>query len=310
MSEQQAVRRVAAYRRFNRFYTKKIGALDEGLLGSGYSLAEARVLFEIAMGTDGAAELCATLGLDPGYLSRMLRKFEKEGLLSRQRSDGDGRRKTLVLEPKGRKRFAELDQRSRLDAARTLGGLDESGQRSLIEAMARVESLLEGRLPGESAPAFVIREPRPGDYGWVLRAHGEIYAREYGYGPDFEALVARIVADFASSRNPAKERCWIADLDGVPVGSIFLVKVDESTAKLRLLILEPSARGFGLGRRLVDECVRFARGAGYRRLALWTNSALEAARGIYAAAGFALVSSAPDPMFSDGSAAETWELSL
>jgi DNA-binding MarR family transcriptional regulator/GNAT superfamily N-acetyltransferase len=310
MGENQLDTRIGAYRSFNRFYTKKIGALSEGILGSGYSLAEARVLFEIASGADSASELCAELGLDPGYLSRMLRKFESEGLISRERSEGDGRRKALVLEPEGRRRFGELDERSRLDAARILGGLDEPGQRALVEAMGRIEGLLAGEGGVPRAPAFVIRDPRPGDFGWVLRAHASIYAREYGYGPDFEALVARIVADFASRRDGAKERCWIADLDGEPVGSVFLVKVDEETAKLRLLILEPRARGFGLGRRLVDECLRFARAAGYRKTVLWTNSALAAARSIYAAAGFSLVSSAPDPMFSDGSLSETWELPL
>ncbi len=310
MTEAQAEQRIGAYRSFNRFYTKQVGALNEVILESGYSLAEARVLFEIAMGTDPAVALSAKLGLDPGYLSRILRKFEKEGLISRQRSEGDGRRKSLVLEPEGRQRFKELDERSRLDASRILATLDLGGQTQLIEAMSRIESLLSGQVLAAPAPAFVIREPRPGDLGWVLRAHAAIYSREYGYGSDFEALVANIIADFAANHDPGKERCWIADIDGDPVGSIFLVKVDEETAKLRLLILEPKARGFGLGRRLVQECLRFARGSGYRKLVLWTNSRLTAARAIYAAAGFALVSSAPDPMFTDGSLSETWELDL
>jgi DNA-binding MarR family transcriptional regulator/GNAT superfamily N-acetyltransferase len=297
---------VAAFRRFNRFYTRRIGALDEGLLGSGLSLVECRVLFEIAAGAASASTLSEALGLDPGYVSRMLKKLIEAGLVAREADGEDGRRKSIALSTRGRRQFEKLDALSSQDAGRVLGALADSERRALIRSMRRVESILGGS--PESA-AFVIREPRPGDLGWVVAAHAEIYSREYGYGPEFEALVARIVADFASRRGAARERCWIADRDGEAVGSVFLVELDEATAKLRLLILDPSARGQGLGRRLVDECLAFARSAGYRKVVLWTNSELAAARGIYAAAGFALVSSEPDPMFPAG-LGENWELAL
>lgn len=299
-------RQVAAFRRFNRFYTRKIGALDEGLLGSGLSLVECRVLFEVASGAGCAVDLGASLGLDPGYLSRVLGKLESSGLVARERAEGDGRRKALALTSRGRKQFDKLDSLSNKDAERLLGALGESERRSLIDSMRRIEVLLGGtQCPG----TFLLREPRAGDFGWVVKAHAEIYHREYGYGPDFEALVARIVADFAASRDPARERCWIADREGEAIGSIFLVRLDEDTAKLRLLILDPSARGLGLGRRLVDECLAFARAAGYRKVVLWTNSELKAARAIYTAVGFKLASTAPDPMFPSG-VSETWELIL
>ena len=302
---------IEAFRRFNRFYTKKIGVLGESLLSSPFSLVEARILFELASRAASgqavfASELRRELGLDAGYLSRILARFEKRGLLSRRKSVGDGRRQALSLEPLGLQQFRELDAASTGDAARTLAGLDAAALARLSGAMGEVESLLGG---GRDL-SFELREPEPGDLGWVVSAHGELYSREYGYGPEFEALVARIVADFAERRDPARERAWIAARAGARLGSVFLVKVDEETAKLRLLLLVPEARGLGIGRRLVAECLGFARAAGYRRVTLWTNSALAAARSIYAKAGFAMVSSAPDPMFADGSLAETWELGL
>jgi DNA-binding MarR family transcriptional regulator/N-acetylglutamate synthase-like GNAT family acetyltransferase len=302
---------IAAFRRFNRFYTKKIGVLGESLLESPFSLIEARILFELASRSVAgepifASELRAELGLDAGYLSRILSRFEKLGILSRVKSGKDGRRHALALEPKGWDYFRDLDARSSADAARTLAGLDALDRASLSDAMGRIEGLLDG----SRRASFALRDPAPGDLGWVVSAHGELYSREYGYGPEFEALVARIVADFAAGRDPERERAWIAEREGKRLGSIFLVKVDERTAKLRLLLLVPEARGLGLGRRLVEECLAFARAAGYRKVTLWTNDSLAAARSIYAKAGFALVASAPDPMFSDGSLGETWELEL
>jgi DNA-binding MarR family transcriptional regulator/GNAT superfamily N-acetyltransferase len=302
---------IAAFRRFNRFYTRKIGVLGEGLLDSPFSLIEARILFELASKSETgeavfASSLRADLDLDAGYLSRILSRFRKLGIVSRERSGSDGRRQALSLEPKGWDCFRELDAHSSADASRILAGLDSADLAALSEAMRRIEDLLGG----SPKPQFTLRDPAPGDLGWVISAHGELYGREYGYGPEFEALVARIVADFAASRDPERERAWIAARDGKRLGSIFLVKVDEATAKLRLLLLAPEARGLGLGRRLVEECLAFARAAGYRRVTLWTNEALVAARAIYAKAGFALVSRAPDPMFADGSLSETWELEL
>jgi DNA-binding MarR family transcriptional regulator/GNAT superfamily N-acetyltransferase len=302
---------IACFRRFNRFYTKKIGIFGPHLLDSPFSLIEARILFELASSSAAgkdtfASTLRAELGLDAGYLSRILSRFEKMGILSRRKSGGDGRRQALSLEPAGWAFFRELDARSSEDAGKNLAGLDAADRAGLAEAMKSIEDLLGG---SPRAP-IALRDPLPGDLGWVISAHGELYAREYGYGPGFEALVARIVADFASSRDGERERAWIAAREGRRLGSIFLVKADEETAKLRLLLLAPEARGLGLGRRLVEECLAFARAAGYRRVALWTNEALVAARAIYAKAGFALVSSAPDPMFADGSLSETWELEL
>jgi DNA-binding MarR family transcriptional regulator/GNAT superfamily N-acetyltransferase len=302
---------IAAFRRFNRFYTKKIGVLSESLLDSPFSLIEARILFELASRSEAgeaifASVLRAELGLDAGYLSRILSRFEKLGILSRSKSGSDGRRQALSLELKGWDYFRDLDAVSSEDAAQTLASLDAVDQASLSGAMSDIESLLGGA----QGPSVTLRDPAPGDLGWVVSAHGELYSREYGYGPEFEALVARIVADFSANRDPERERAWIAARGDRRLGSIFLVKVDELTAKLRLLLLVPEARGLGLGRRLVSECLDFARAAGYRKASLWTNSALVAARSIYAKAGFSLVSSACDPMFADGSLAETWELEL
>jgi DNA-binding MarR family transcriptional regulator/GNAT superfamily N-acetyltransferase len=304
---------VAAYRSFNRFYTRKIGVLGEGLLDSPFSLAEGRILFELASRNETgqaayASEIQAELGLDAGYLSRILAGFEKRGLLSRYKAKGDGRRRALSLRPDGLKAFRDLDKRSDADAARSLEGIEDARLAALVDSMRRIETILDGRPP--EPPTIMLREPEPGDLGWVVSAHGELYQREYGWGPEFEALVARIVADFAARRERERERAWIALRGGTRVGSIFLVKVDDEIAKLRLLLLAPEARGTGLGRRLVEECLAFAREVGYSKVVLWTNSSLAAARAIYAKAGFALVASEPERQFGVGTMSETWELSL
>jgi DNA-binding MarR family transcriptional regulator/GNAT superfamily N-acetyltransferase len=303
----------AAFRHFNRFYTKRIGVLEEKLLDSPFTLTEARVLFELGTRVESgkpvyASDLRSELGLDAGYLSRLLARFEKRGLSSSEAAVGDARRRSLVLKPLGRELFQQLDDRSSASAARALSGLGEADRRALIEAFKSVERVLNQAAP--EPPPFILREPGPGDLGWVIAAHGEIYSREYGWGPEFEALVARIVADYAASRDPARERAWIAWAEGRRCGSVFLMKVDEATARLRLLILAPEARGFGLGRRLVDECLTFASSVGYKKIVLWTNDSLVAARTIYAKVGFRLVASEPETTFGAGTKSETWELEL
>lgn len=312
MREPTFAETIAAFRRFNRFYTRRIGVLRPRILDSRLSLAEARVLFELATrgvedSTACASELRDELGLDPGYLSRILARFEREGLVSSAKAEGDGRRRLIKLEPKGQELFRELDSRSTDDATKALSSLDRGALLTLASAMRKIESILGGV---QEPASIVIREPEPGDLGWVVSAHGEIYGREYGWGVELERIVARIIADFAAGHDPARERAWIAELDGERIGSIFLVKADEETAKLRLLILAQGARGRGLGKRLVDECLAFARSAGYRRVRLWTSDALTAARAIYAKAGFVLVSSKPETNFGQGAMSETWELSL
>jgi DNA-binding MarR family transcriptional regulator len=309
MSDAQMDRDIAAYRSFNRFFTRKIGILRDGLLGSPFSLTEARILYEIAQAADtSASALCRELGLDPGYLSRVLGRFEERGLVARVAAGDDNRRRVLSLTEEGRAEFFLLDSRSREESGRILEELAEGDRMRLIRAMGTIEEVLGA--DEQVAGVFVLRDPEPGDLGWVVQRHGAVYAREYGWGRSFEAIVARIVADFAAGQDPRRERCWIADIGGDPVGCVFLVKADESTAKLRLLLVEPRARGLGLGRRLVDECIRFARGHGYSKLTLWTNSVLVAARSIYSSAGFVLVASEPNDLFGHGLVSETWELEL
>jgi len=302
-------RRIAAVRRFNRFYTRQIGLLRDGYLDSPFSLTQVRVLFELAhRETTSASELSRELGLDAGYLSRILRGFERIGLIDRQASDIDARRSILRLTEQGREAFAPLDARSQEDIGAMLGGLSEPEQARLVEAMELVERLLGQR--GEPRVPYILRPHRPGDMGWVVHRHGVLYAREYGWDERFEALVASIVADFIEQFDPRRERCWIAERGGEPVGSVFLVKGPESVAKLRLLLVEPEARGLGVGQHLVDECVRFARSVGYRTLTLWTNSVLVAARHLYERAGFRLMHSEPHHSFGHDLVGETWELAL
>ena len=302
---------VEAVRAFNRFYTRRIGVLGESLLNSPYSLSEMRVLYELAhREAPTASELGRELGVDAGYLSRILRRFERAKLIARAPSSDDARRSLLRLTPRGRAAFAPLDARAREEVAEILGPLPEEARRALVAAMRRIERLLASDAAEPVVP-YVLRPHRPGDMGWVVHRHGAIYAQEWGYNEEFEALVARIVADFLDHHDPQRERCWIAERDGEIIGSVFLVAKSRSVAKLRLLLVEPSARGLGLGRRLVDECIRFARAAGYRKITLWTQSELEAARRIYSQAGFVCVDREKHRSFGkDGLVAEVWDLKL
>jgi DNA-binding MarR family transcriptional regulator/GNAT superfamily N-acetyltransferase len=301
--------RVEAVRRFNRFYTRRIGVLQEGLLESPYSLAEVRVLYELAHRPHVTArELARDLGLDPGYLSRILRGFVRGGFVRRGTSDTDGRRRPLSLTPEGKRAFAPLDRRSAKEVAAMLAPLPERAKEQLIGAMSAIERILDP----DAAPssAFVLRTHRPGDMGWVVQAHGEIYFREYRWDERFEALVAHIAAEFIDKFDRTRERCWIAERDGERVGSVFLVKKSATIAKLRLLIVDPKARGTGLGARLVDECIGFARECGYRRMTLWTQQNLVAARRIYESAGFKVTEREKHATFGVPLVGETWELEL
>jgi DNA-binding MarR family transcriptional regulator/GNAT superfamily N-acetyltransferase len=301
--------RVEAARRFNRFYTRKIGVLDEGAYQSPFSLTEVRVLYELAhRDQPTATALGRELGLDAGYLSRILRGFERRGLILKTRSAADGRQSHLSLTAQGRKIFAPLNARSHDEVAALLAGLPPAAQARLVEAMRAIERLLGDR-PDPSA-SFLLRPPQAGDLGWVVHRHGAVYAQEYGYNAQFEALVAEIVAQFVGRYQPKRERCWIAERDGEVVGSVFLVERSKTVAQLRLLLVEPEARGTGLGTRFVDECIRFARRAGYRKIMLWTQSELVAARRLYQAAGFRIVRSERNSSFGKKLVSETWELEL
>ena len=309
MAKIVAEQRIEAVRRFNRFYTRQIGVLQEGLLQSPFSLTEARVLYELARRPGVTARaLAADLGLDAGYLSRILRGFGARGLLIRSRSTADGRQTHLRLSARGEAAFAPLDQASRSEVGALLGRLSETQQSSLLRAMQRIEATLGASAP--VPPPCVLRPHRPGDMGWVVQRHGALYAAEYGWDERFEALVAGIVAQFVERYQPARERCWIAEQGGESVGSVFLVEQSAEVAKLRLLLVEPRARGGGIGARLVEECERFARAAGYRRITLWTNSVLHAARHLYEKAGYRLVHAEPHHSFGHDLVGETWELML
>jgi DNA-binding MarR family transcriptional regulator/GNAT superfamily N-acetyltransferase len=305
ISEQQ----IAAVRRFSRFYTGRIGLLREGLHDSPFSLTQSRVLYELAhRAAPTAAEIARDLGLDAGYLSRILRAFRQRGLIARTPSDTDGRQTHVSLTPAGRQAFAPLDRGSDDEAAAMLARLTGAGQARLIAAMGTIEQLLGGRLA--DAPPYLLRPHQPGDMGWVTSRHGALYAQEYNWDLDFEALVAEIVAAFIKNFDMRRERCWIAEIDGEPVGSVFLVKQSQEIGKLRLLLVEPRARGLGIGARLVAECIRFARLAGYRALALWTNDVLVAARHIYEKAGFRLVAQEKHHSFGHDLVGQNWELGL
>jgi DNA-binding MarR family transcriptional regulator/GNAT superfamily N-acetyltransferase len=297
-------------RRFNRFYTRQIGLLDEDLLSSTFSLTQVRTLYELAQnGQTTAVELCKTMGLDAGYLSRILASFQKADLIEKEESARDARQTLLRLTRKGRKAFEPLNARSNEQVSRMLGKLPPAKQSELVRAMGTIESVLS---PEDERPvSYLLRPHRPGDMGWVVWRHGLLYSQEYGYDERFEALVAGIVAEFVEKLDAARERCWIAEKDGENVGSIFLVKKSPAVAKLRLLLVEPSARGLGMGKRLVDECVRFARAAGYKKIMLWTQSELTSARRIYQGAGFELVGEKKHQSWSRNDlVAETWELKL
>lgn len=301
--------RIAAVRRFNRFYTRRIGLLRDHHLGSPFSLAEARTLYELAQREQtSATELAATLGLDRGYLSRILDGFSRRGLLEKRTSRADARRTLLQLTPRGRESFGELDAGARAAVSGMVRGLRREDQTQLLMAMQRIEQIL-GATATPTAPV-VLRNHRPGDIGWVIERHGSLYAHEYGWNEEFEALVAEIAAAFLRKHDPKRERCWIAEQDGERVGTVFLVARSPTVAQLRLLLVEPRARGAGLGRRLVDECTRFARRAGYRKIILWTNSVLGEARRIYERAGYRLVHEGPHHSFGQDLIEQTWEKRL
>jgi DNA-binding MarR family transcriptional regulator/GNAT superfamily N-acetyltransferase len=303
---------VDAVRRFNRFWTRRIGVLREGLLHSPYSLTEVRVLFEIANRDEAtASDLTRELGLDPGYLSRILTGLGHQGLVEKVPSETDGRRRLLSLTPEGGEAFAQLDSRSREEVSEMLDGLSEEDRRRLLEAMCTIEGILEGEKRSfKYSEPFFLRQHEPGDMGWVVQRHGELYFQEYGWDETFEALVAHIVADFVDGYDPKRERCWIAEMGDERVGSVFVVEQSREVAKLRLLLVEPSARGLGLGSRLVEECVRYARGRGYEKLTLWTNSVLVAARHIYEEQGFVLVEEEAHHSFGKDLVGQNWELDL
>jgi DNA-binding MarR family transcriptional regulator/GNAT superfamily N-acetyltransferase len=301
---------IAAVRGFNRLYTRIIGTLREGLLNSEYSLSEARVLYELATRQESTArEIARDLELDAGYLSRILRKFEGAGLLSRKASADDGRQSILKLTRQGKTAFSELDQRSNDEAQHLLKRLSVKQRTELLQGMRSIENAMDAK---PSRAPYILRQHRPGDMGWVVHRHGVIYTQELGWTPDFEAVVARIVADFIDNFDPKRERCWIAERDGEIAGSVFLVQHPEKkdTAKLRLLLVESSARGLGLGKALVDECTHFARAAGYKKITLWTHDVLTAARHIYSQAGYKLVEQEPRHSFGIDVISETWDLTL
>jgi DNA-binding MarR family transcriptional regulator/GNAT superfamily N-acetyltransferase len=306
-------RDVAAVRRFNRFYTQKIGVLQEGYLNSRFTLAEGRVLYELAhRDRPTASEIGRALGLDAGYLSRILAKFEKQRLLKRMPAPEDGRRYHLTLTEKGRKAFAPLDEASRTEIAALLQPLPETRRHQVVAAMDAIAGTLQApraeTLP--EASAIVLRGPRPGDLAWVVQRQARLYAEEYGWNAEFETLALEIVAAFARNFDPGRERCWIAARDGVPVGAIFLVKESDTVGKLRLLHVEAAARGLGLGHRLVEECIAQARAFGYKKLVLWTNDILHAARRIYVAQGFRLTKEERHHSFGQDLVGQYWELTL
>ena len=306
---------VAEVRRFNRFYTRLVGVLDEGHLHSSFSLAETRVLYELAHTGQGltATDLCRSLALDAGYLSRIVRGFERRGLVGRARAPTDGRRSLLQLTEKGRSTFDDLDTRATAAVADLLEPLNKSQRRQLLDSVRTIESVLGDRGAGEAQQVpYILRPHRPGDMGWVVHRQAVLYAREFGWDERYEALVSRIVADFIERFDPRRERCWIAERDGEVVGCVFVVKnaQREGVAQLRMLYVEPSARGLGIGRRLVRECTEFARRAGYKAIVLWTNSVLVSARRIYEAEGYQLVKEEPHNSFGHALVGQYWEMEL
>jgi DNA-binding MarR family transcriptional regulator/GNAT superfamily N-acetyltransferase len=308
-----AENRIASVRRFNRFYTRQIGVLRKTFLDSPYSLGEARVFYEIASGHSlTASEIGRALDLDAGYLSRVLHNFEKRGLIERKASASDARQSHLALSPRGRIAYAPLEARSQRDTGAMLGKLNAAEQTRLIAAMTTIETLLggaaEAKPPGRRD--YVLRAPAPGDFGWIVKRHAELYAEECGWTAPFEGVCAQIVADFANNKDSKRERCWIAEMDGENVGIVMLVKDSPTVARIRLLLVDPKARGLGLGARLTDEAIRFARRAGYRKITLWTHSVLTAARHIYQQAGFTLTSSEKRKSFGKRVVSEYWDMEL
>jgi DNA-binding MarR family transcriptional regulator/N-acetylglutamate synthase-like GNAT family acetyltransferase len=307
--DDHAAGRVAAVRRFNRFYTRRIGLLGSSMYGSAFSLAEMRVLWELAHHAGvTASELEERLGMDRGYLSRILGSFRERGFVRAATARHDGRVRHLELTAKGRKAFAPFDRRSDEEVRATISGLTGAQQDRLVGAMRAIEALLEGA--GEGDAPFTLREPKPGDFGWLIHRHGALYAQEYGWDATFEALVAGIVAKFVRDFQPERERCWIAERDGEIAGCVFLVERSAAVSQLRLLLVEPSARGLGIGSALVAQCLRFARDAGYRKVVLWTNDILHSARRIYERAGFRLVKEERHTSFGHRLVGQTWESRL
>jgi DNA-binding MarR family transcriptional regulator/GNAT superfamily N-acetyltransferase len=310
---QVAHERIAAVRRFNRFYTRQIGVLRKTYLDSPYSLGEMRVLYEIAHNEAATAkDIGRALDLDAGYLSRVLRNFERRGLITRKASEKDARQNNLALTGRGRQAFEPAEKRSQRDVADMLDKLPPRDQSHLVAAMQTIEDLFaEPTSAASGGPAYILRAPRFGDFGWIVSRHAVLYAQEYGWGEPFEGLCAQIVADFVNNYDPKLERCWIAEMNGENVGCVMLVKDDvPGVARIRLLLVDPKARGLKLGTRLVDECVKFARESGYQKMTLWTHSILTAARRTYEKAGFTLTSSEPRNTWGKDVVAEFWDLEL
>ena len=300
---------ISAVRHFNRFYTKRLGVLEQQLLDSTFSLTEARVLYELAhRKAPLAKELAADLGLDAGYLSRIIQTFSDKGLINRKSAASDRRQFHLGLTAKGQLAFGRLSRLSHDQIAGMLGEIGPHNADRVVSAMAVIAGLLDNA--NFAPPVATLRAPRPGDIGWVVQSHGALYAAEYGFDASFEALVARIASEFLTSFDTSRERCWIADIDGKPVGSLFLVRQSDNVAKLRLLLIDPAGRGRRLGQWLVAESIAFARHCGYRKVTLWTQSILLAARKIYQDAGFVLITSEPHRSFGQDLVGETWELTL
>ena len=305
MSEERSI---GAIRAFNRFWTNHMGVLDAGLLDTPFNLTEARVLFELGQTAEtDMLRLRHELRIDPGYLSRIVKRFERDGLLTAKPSSGDGRRRVLQMTEQGRMALGELDARSTRQARDMQSGLTEEDRRRLVTAVTTIRGLLD---PVSTSRVIVIRQPIAGDLGWVVHRHGVIYAQEFGWDETFEALVARVVAEYVAERDPRRENAWIAEVDGKPVGSVFCVEDSDEVARLRLLLVEPSVRGMGIGQRLVRECVGFARRAGYGRMTLWTNDVLHSARRIYEAAGFRLIGEQAHHSFGHDLVGQDWLLDL
>ena len=310
MNPQDLAQRIETVRRFNRFYTRQIGLLSDHYLNSPFSLTEARVIFELAQYDEThATELRKQLNLDAGYLIRILRHFEKQGLITRRPSQQDGRQSRLNLTDQGREIYEFLNRSSREGIESMLNKVSGAEQARVVQSMNCIQALLDEDMPKPQVP-YILRPPQAGDMGWVVQQHGKLYAEEYGWNEQFEALVAEIVAAFVRNYDPKYERCWIAEREVEPIGSVFVVKKAEGVAKLRMLLVDPRARGLGIGGRLVEECIRFARQIGYQKMELWTNSILTAARHIYKKAGFVLVESEPYHDFGKDLVSETWELTL
>lgn len=303
--------RIAAVRRFNRFHTRLVGALNEHLLESGYALPQARVVYELGQAGSkpgiAAAELGRELDMDAGYLSRLLAGLERDGLIARRPAPQNAKRLLLSLTEAGDALFRRLDAASAREVTDLLGPLAESEQKALVGAMTRIRTLLD---PTPDDATIVLRDPEPGDLGFVVHRQGFLYGKEYGWDWTFEGLLGGIVAQFVETYDPARERCWIAEMDGAVAGSVFVVRADDQTAKLRMLYVEPTARGHGLGRRLVEEAIRFARARGYTKMVLWTNDILVAARRIYETTGFTLVSEERHHSYGKDLVGQYWEKPL